>query len=150
MLQYINRCLCGGRSMWAQWLNSNSLFWSPLEWLADLRHLRANYGKHTQAIYFVFGPMGLFEETKALKAEEQNGRGVGYESSIMMTMFHKALVSHPLKGLQRLNIYLYLPGSWAHPCLSIIINICKCICAIPLGEYNMRENGFTVCANGLK
>lgn len=92
-LQYINKCLCWGRSVWAQWLNSNSLFWSPLERLEDLRHLRGNYEKHTQAIYFAFGPMGLFERAKALKSEEQRGRGVGFESSIMMTMFHKALVS---------------------------------------------------------
>ena len=64
--------------------------WNELE---DLRHLRANYEKHTQAIYFVFGPRGLFEEAKALKSEEQKGRAVGCESSIMMTMFHEALVS---------------------------------------------------------
>lgn len=131
------------RSAWAQWLISNSLFRSPLERLADLRHLRANYEKHTQAIYFVPGPMGLFEEAKALKAEEQKGRGVGYESSIMMTMFHKGLVSHPLTGLQRRSIYLYLPGSWAYPCLSKIINICKCI-NYSTGRIQYEREGFDV------
>lgn len=55
--------------------------------------------------------MGLFEEAKALKAEEQKGRSVGYESGIMMTTFLKALVSRPLTGIQRqsVNQREYLP-----------------------------------------
>lgn len=59
----------------------------------------------------MFGPMGIFEEAKALKAEEQKGRSVGYEYSIMMTMFHKAFVSRPLTRPQRLfvNQTEYLP-----------------------------------------
>lgn len=60
------------------------------------RHLRANYEKHTQAIYLVFGPVGLFEKAKALRAEVQRGRSAGCECSIMMTTFHEALVSRPL------------------------------------------------------
>lgn len=68
------------------------VFGSPPERLDDLRHLRANYGKHTRAIYLVFGPVGLFEEAKALTSEEGGcGEGeVGAESSIMMTTVHKA------------------------------------------------------------
>lgn len=52
------------------------MFWSAAEQLEDLHHLRANYKKHTQAIYSVFGPMGLFEEAKAATSEEQEDRGV--------------------------------------------------------------------------
>lgn len=73
------------------------VFGSPPERLDDLRHLRANYGKHTRAIYLVFGPVGLFEEAKALTSEEggggnkkKSGEEVGAESSIMMTTVHKA------------------------------------------------------------
>lgn len=65
---------------------------------------------NTHKLYIsCFGPMGLFEEAKALKDDEQNGRSVGYESSIMMTMLQKALLSHPLTGLKktRQNIYLF-------------------------------------------
>lgn len=88
-----------------------------------------------------FGPMGLFEEARALKADEQKGRNVEYESSIMMTMFHKALLSHPLTGLQRqsVNHREYLSVFTRKLGISlpvIIINICKCISVIPLGENN--------------
>lgn len=59
----------------------------------------------------MFGPMGLFEEAKAPKAEEPKERRVVNEYSIMMTMFHKASVSHLLTGLQGLfvNHIEYLP-----------------------------------------
>lgn len=50
----------------------------------------------------------------------------------------------------RENIYLYLSGSWAYTRLSSVIKICKCINAIPLGDYNMRQLGLMACANGLK
>lgn len=87
---------------------SNNLFWSLQEPLEGSCHFRANYEKHTQATNFMFGPMGLFEEAKALKADVQKGKNMGYEHSIMMTVFHKALVSCPLTGLQGLQRE-YLP-----------------------------------------
>lgn len=40
------------------------LYLSGPEQLDDLRHLRANYERHTQTIGFVFRPMSLFEEQK--------------------------------------------------------------------------------------
>lgn len=49
--------------------------------------------------------MGLFEQAKAMKMEEQKRRSVGYESSIMMTVLYKALVSRPLTGLQRRPVH---------------------------------------------
>lgn len=93
LLQYINKCLCWGRSMWAQWLNSNSLFWSAPERLEDLRHLRANYEKHTQAIFFCIWSHGPLWGSKSTDIWGTEKREVWAESSIMMTMFHKALVS---------------------------------------------------------
>lgn len=58
---------------------------------------------------------------------------MGYECSIMMTMLLKALVSHPLIGLQR----EYLPEvCWETgqiPYLLMIINICKYISVSLLG-----------------
>lgn len=80
---------------------------------------------HTQAIHFMFGPVGLFEEAKALEAEEQSGRSVGCAYSIMMALLHKALVSRPLTELlETQSVYLYFPESWADPSMSISINIC--------------------------
>lgn len=50
----------------------------------------------------------------------------------------------------RENMYLCSPGSWAHTRLSGVIKIWKCINAIPVGDYNMRQAGMMACANGLK
>lgn len=155
LLQYINKCLCWGRSMWAQWLNSNSLFWSAPERLEDLRHLRANYEKHTQAIFFLRSvPRASLRKQKHWHLRNGKGRGVSWiqHNDDNVPQGFSVVLSQGRKDSRqtRENIYLYLSGSWAYNRLSSVIKICKCINAIPLGDYNMRQLGLMACANGLK
>ncbi|KAL7392692.1 hypothetical protein ABVT39_000164 [Epinephelus coioides] len=89
---------------------------SRLQRLGALRHLRANYEKHTRAICFLFGPMGLFEGAGAVKAGERRGNT---ESSIMMTTFLKASESRLLTETRE-SVYLCLPAGSAQLCLSLI------------------------------
>lgn len=86
--QHINKCLHWGRTMWAHWLDSNG-FGAGVT-LRTCVTLEPIMRKHTEAIYFVFGPKGVFEEAQALTSEK---REVCAESCIMMTTFHQASVS---------------------------------------------------------
>lgn len=117
LLQYINKCLCWGRSMWAQWLNSNSLFWSAPERLEDLRHLRANYEKHTQAIFFLhLVPWASLRKQKHWHLRNGKGRGVSWiqHNDDNVPQGFSVVLSQDCKDSRqtRENIYLYLSGSW--------------------------------------
>lgn len=72
----------------AQRLNSNSLFGSLHKQLQYLSHLKGNYEKWTQALYFLFDPTGLYEQAKALKTGDHG-------CSIIMAVFHETLVTSP-------------------------------------------------------
>lgn len=97
MLQCINKC--STEDVEAQCLNSNSLFWSLHKHLEHLSHLKANYEKCTQAIYFLFDPTGLGEQAEALKPAD-------HECSIIMTVFYKTVVTYSFRACKHFNIHV--------------------------------------------